>query len=264
MYNAPPQYQSTGPTGVPQTGIDWGVIGESFKLLFAHWQTYCLAGAAVVAAMLPLGLVWLLVFVFQPQTPESVATSLALMFSVMGIVGLLVIALTGVIAAGIVNFTLKVSRNIPASTADLWIGFKNPLPYAAAVLIEVFASTLGFCACIIGTIFVTGLLMFNFPIMVDQRIGAWEATKRSWEMLKADWPMAGLFMFVLQLISQLGSYACYIGIVLTLPYLYIAPVLLYNRYMGYGAQVPYNPASPYPRGQQTGSGIGEQPPPQQP
>jgi uncharacterized membrane protein len=245
-------------------GIDWGTIGEAFKLLFAHWQTYCAAGAVFFASFLPLGLVWLLVFVMDPQTSSSVATSLALMFAVFGGVFLIIIAFTGIVGAGIVNFTLKVTRNLPASTSDLWIGFKNPLPYTAAVLIEVFASTAGLCVCIIGSLFVTGLLMFNFPIMVDQRVGAWEATKRSWEMLKSEWPMAGVYMLVLQIISQLGSYACYVGLILTVPYLYIAPVLLYNRYMGYGPQTAYNPASPYPRGQQTGSGIGEQPPPQQP
>ena len=259
MYNAPPQYQPTGPTGVPQTGIDWGVIGESFKLLFAHWQTYCIASAALLAPMLPFLVIGIAFSFIEPAAlSESTFIGLALALIFLGVV---TIGFQGILAAGITNFTMRASRGLPVTNSDLWVGFRKPWTYFGAFALVALLSTLGVCACIVGTYVVYGVTMFVWPILLDKKCGVWDALSQSWEMLKSEWLMATLFYFVVAMVAGLGVYACYVGILLSWPYLYIAPALLYNRYMGYGPQIPYNPASPYPRGQQTGSGIGGQPPP---
>jgi uncharacterized membrane protein len=165
----------------------------------------------------------------------------------MMMVFLLMVFVQASMAAGITHYTLKLARTGHAELSDMWVGFKNPTNHVLAYLAGMVLTTLGVCALFVGTYVVAGLLMFVWPVLVDRKIGPIEAMRESFEMLKGEWLMATLFLFVAQLVASLGIYACYIGFVFTFPLMYIAPALLYRRFVDF-AQTPPS-VSPYPRGQ---------------
>ena len=263
-YQTPPQF-SGAPMQQPSREIDWGVISEGFNLLFKHWQVYVIPGIVILIASLPYFIVSMLplLSVFSGGEPPGPFEGMGLQLALLGLqqfVSLLV-------EPGICLYTLNVVRGRPASSQDLWLGFRDPLGYIALGVLMMAAYVAGFIACCIGIVFVAGLLMFAIPIKADQQVTASEAMTQSWNMLKSQWLLAGVFYFVIGLISTLGQMACYIGIAITMPFLYIAPTLLYCKFMGIHTPQPeQHSASPYPRGGSYGQPIGqEQPrPPEQP
>ena len=249
-------------TPQPSRTVDFDVITEGFNLLFKHWQVYIVPGLImfllgvpyIIVAFMPL----MAIFsgdLTPPTNPfEGVFLQIALAF-IPSIASIF-------LYPGIVKFTLNASRGAPASTNDLWEGFKDPLGYFAVAFLSWLVAMVGLIACCIGAYVTSGLMMFALPLKVDTRRTATQCVTDSWEMLKPHWLMGAVLVLVVALISQVGTIACFVGLALTTPFLHIAPTLLYNRFVGYGPVSPYNPASPYPRGQhQEGPGIGEQPPP---
>jgi hypothetical protein len=248
-------------TPQPNRTVDFDVITEGFNLLFKHWQVYVIPGLIMFLLYVPYGIVSFMpligMFSGDFSSPANPFEGMFLQIVLAFIPGIASIFLY----PGIVKYTLNVSRGAPASTSDLWEGFKDPLGYFAVAFITWLVAIAGFFVCCIGVFVAVGVMMFALPLKVDTRRTASQCVAESWEMLKPHWLMASVLMLVVYLIAQLGTFACYIGLVLTIPFAYIAPTLLYNRFVGYTPVAAHNPASPYPRGQQTGSGIGEQPAP---
>lgn len=252
-------YNALGP-GTPQRAIDFSVISESFNLLIAHWKVYCTAGAIAFLLLIPI---YGLQFAFALVDSLSVSSfleeniALLLVFGMLLMVAMLVIQVAMIV--GVTKFTLNVSRGLPADVSDLWYGFKDPLGYIGAMILIGLMMMVGVLACFVGTLVVAGLTMFVFPIKVDQQVSATEAISQSWEMLKDEWLMASLFAIVASIIQQIGGYACGIGMIFTFSFLYIAPVLLYNRYTGHYVhpqqQAPGSYVSPYPRPGHPGYGA---------
>ena len=238
MHSAPP------PVGVPQRSIDFAVLGEAFRLLFANWKDYTMAGAALFAILIPVTILMVVMSFLAEGQPAAPTVIVFFLLMFVFLIGALVVQ--GCLAAGITNYTLQLTRNGVASMQDMWMGFKNPMPFTGAFFISGIFTALGVCACILGTYVVAGLLMFVWPVMIDRRLGPMEAVRESWNMLKDEWLMATLFLFVVQLCASIGIYACYVGFAVTYPLTFIAPALLYNKYVGHVPQAPPS-ASPYPR-----------------
>ena len=258
MAAAPPPFT---PNSSPRRDIDFGVISEAFSLLTANWQTYVTAGGISMLALLPSVVVAYLPMIQQAMGGKPDPTAV---FATLGLQ--LVLEFAGVLVAmfisvGVVKHTLNLTRGLPASTGDIFEGFRDPLGYFAVMFLAGLVGALGVIACCIGALFTAGLVMFALPHKVATGETATQSISKSWEMLKSNWPMAGIFLLVVSMIAQAGAIACYIGLVFTMPFQYIATTLLYNRFVGWAPQVMYNPASPYPRGQGPGYDIGAGAPP---
>ena len=249
-------------TPQPNRTVDFDVLTEGFRVLFKHWQVYVIPGLIMFLLYVPYIIVSMLPLmgIFSGEMPTRTDPFEGLFLQM--VLGLIPAVASIFLYPGIVKFTINASRGAPASTSDLWEGFKDPLGYFAVAFISGLVAMLGLIACCIGVYVTVGLMMFALPLKVDTRRTATQCVTESWEMLKPHWLMGAVLMFVVYLVSQAGAFACYVGLALTMPFVYIVPTLLYNRFMGYGAVAPHNPASPYPRGQQQqGPGIGEQPAP---
>jgi hypothetical protein len=229
---------------VPQRSIDFAVLGEAFRLLFANWKDYTMAGAALFAILIPVTILLVIMMFITEGQPETVATVVVVLLIFVFMIGAFVVQ--GCLAAGITNYTLQLTRHGVASMQDMWMGFKNPMPFTGAFFLSAVFTALGICACFLGTYVVAGILMFVWPAMIDKRLGPMDAIRESWNMLKDEWLMATVFLFVVQLCASIGMYACYIGFAVTYPLTFIAPALLYNRYVGHVPQAPPS-VSPYPR-----------------
>jgi|CXWL01.1.fsa_nt_gi hypothetical protein len=164
-----------------------------------------------------------------------------------------------VLTAGIMIFTLKLLRGEAARFEDLFLGFKNFGTYFVAGIIIGVASFLGVFACIIGTVFVQGLLMFVAPLIYDRNLSAMDAAKQSVEMLKSQWAMAGAYYFITALFAFVGVFACCIGIIVTAPILYIAQALAYHKFAGSPTGEAFLSPSGYPRDPSTMGNMPEAP-----
>ena len=101
--------------------------------------------------------------------------------------------------------------------------------------------------------------MFAYPLKVDTNVSGSLAVSMSWAMLKHEWLLGAVFYLVIGMIAGVGGYFLSIGLMCTLPFLYIAQVHLYNRFTGHhiapppvqqqqppapGQSVPPTPQSP--------------------
>ncbi len=70
--------------------------------------------------------------------------------------------------------------------------------------------------------------MFSMSYAIDENLGTVAAMRRSWDVLKPHILMASVLYLVLSIISSLGVFACFIGILVTMPLFYIAMAVLYE------------------------------------
>ena len=81
--------------------------------------------------------------------------------------------------------------------------------------------------------------MFTFPILAQRDVTATEALKQSFYLLKKHWLMASLLYLVFAICSFLGCCALCIGLLVSLPLMYVVPTLVYRDFtMGRGQSMP--------------------------
>jgi len=137
------------------------------------------------------------------------------------------------------------------------------------------AVMIGAYMCYIPGFILSGLFMFAPALVVDRKLKAVDALTTSFNMLKSNWLMATLFYFVISLLSGLGVLACCVGVLVTVPLMYLSVAVGYQSFL-YGQQTPgYAPdygqqaagTWPPPPGQQPPYGQQhpyQQPPPEDP
>ncbi len=105
----------------------------------------------------------------------------------------------------------------------------------AWLLMAVFVN-LGAIACFVGTIVVSALLVFVFPLIMDRRMDFWPAFEASFEKTKNNWLGWSLFVLVLGLVYIAGIIACFVGILVTGPLTLIATALAYRDNFGFAGE----------------------------
>lgn len=232
----------------PKQEIDFSTIRESFELLFAEWKTYVLSGLVLALLVSPV-FVGFSVWFFQNLSDFGKLEDILWIYAIEIAVMLLLNVIATTVYLGIAKFTWNKSRNIGADTNDLWVGFRDlPGSLSLGVLISLL-QLVGVLFCGIGYYFASGLVMFAVPIKAIKGVRATEAIEESWRLLKSDWLMAAVYLFVASLASGLGAFACYVGFLLTFALTVICPTLLYSRYMGLEARPDASYPTSYPRGE---------------
>lgn len=116
-----------------------------------------------------------------------------------------------------------------------------------AGILTTIATSLGFLACIVPGLLLSGLFMFVTPLIVDKKQGALEAIGNSFNALKPQMLMAVLFLIVVVLVGALGALACGVGVLVTAPLALLAVAITYNNFLGGGQstnQPPMPPTAP--------------------
>lgn len=89
------------------------------------------------------------------------------------------------------------------------------------------ATLAGFACLVLPGFVIPALLMFALPLVVDARLPAWTALRRSWDTLKGEWLTATAFHLALALVAGSGVLLCGLGIVLTAPLYSLTIAVLY-------------------------------------
>lgn len=134
------------------------------------------------------------------------------------------------------------------SLNDLGKGFDVFLDaFVAWLLIGAFG-TLGLVACLVGAIVVSGLLFFTLPLVVDRRMGFWDAISTSYNRTKSNWlGMTWLVIVLGLMVIGLTALTCGLGYFVAFPLQTVATVLAYRDNFGLArSEGPPAPAPPYP------------------
>jgi uncharacterized membrane protein len=180
-----------------------------------------------------------------PIGPEALVTFYLIFFAVMFFTLFIAAYFTG----GMHKSALKQLRGGKVELRDLFSGGNTYLPILIASILTSILTMFGIVLCVIPAFIVAGALFFTVPLIVERRLGAIEAMKASYELTKNNLLMFTLFSFVVQLIAQAGSYACYVGLLATIPLLFTITAVAYRDTFGLeGARYFAPPAPPAPGG----------------
>jgi uncharacterized membrane protein len=99
----------------------------------------------------------------------------------------------------------------------------------------------GVVLCIIPGLLLMSLFTFVFPLILEKKMGAFQAISTSFEMLKSQMWMALAHMLVISIISQAGVLLCGIGFLITFPLFVLCIAVTYRDFYPEGAIPDYRP-----------------------
>lgn len=205
---------------------DW--ISEGWNLFTKQWQTWGLMG---LMFFLPI-LFFIAIFFFIGMASELIArgnASVILGIIAGALIGSLILLLAiSYLMGGMYKAAFKQLRGEPIEFADVWSGGDVFWKITVANILIALLSIVGIILCYFPVFVVAGLTYLTHPIIVRENLNPIDAIKKSKDLAKNDWLMFTLFAFVVSLLAQVGAYACYIGIIFSIPLTYTIGVVAYR------------------------------------
>ncbi|MBN8690928.1 MAG: hypothetical protein J0L72_09095 [Armatimonadetes bacterium] len=154
--------------------------------------------------------------------PEVATRGVSASFIIIMLVSYIIqFAFTGVLAAGFIRFVLHQLDGNAADFGQMFVPFRNLIPNMITSLITYFMLAIGFACCIVPGIYLTGNLLFTNVLVTEGNLQPGDSIRLSFDRMKPHaWNMFGLY-FVAALASGLGVFACCVGLLVTLPILYV-------------------------------------------
>ncbi len=153
----------------------------------------------------------------------------ALVLLIVGTIGIL----AGPLLGGLFWYYLKKIRREPAEVSDAFAGFNQAfVPLFLGALVVGLLASLGFMACILPGIYLAVAWKLTLPIIIDKRLGFWDAMEVSRKVLTRCWWSFFLFLILCALINIGGALLCGIGIFFTWPLTMLALTFLYEDFFG--------------------------------
>lgn len=226
-------------------------ISEGWRMFTSQWKGWVVCALGMFGAiMVPMTIYMIFVYGTLIATaavstgpggsPDASPVGIFLIFVSFFLLMLVMLPLSALLTGGMYKAALKQLRGGQVEFKDLFSARDRFLPLLGGILLHSLLVFLGSLLCVIPGFIVAGLLFFTYPLMVDRKLGAVEAMKASVEMTKPNLLMFTLFAFVVQLIASAGTYACYVGLLVTLPLMFTIGVVAYRNCFGLegAAQLP--------------------------
>ena len=142
------------------------------------------------------------------------------------------------IYVGLIYVTNKFNNKMPILFSDLFIGYRqnlgNILLYSLILEIIIIVSIF---LCVIPFFFVFPMFLLGYPILLFENANAVDALSKTYGIAKENYSVfLGVGLFGL-LISFSGLFLCCIGIIFTLPFIYIAMYSTYCAFLGKPRQI---------------------------
>jgi uncharacterized membrane protein len=229
----PPPGGGVGPIWTPMEAYSfaWKVVTKRFAT----------AALPLVVGWLVMALIFGVVYggtILGPQmlVQQGVvdgSMALVLTYASIGGLSLIIVVVQAYMMGGILTVTLKAARGQPTAVGEIFAGGRFFVPFLVGIIAQQILVGIGYVLCFVpGVILLLGLWAWGY-IVVDQGMGAVDALKKSWEMMKGH----KMAMFVWGLLSILvyvaGELACVLPVLLiSLPMVFISSAWIYLRLKG--------------------------------
>ncbi len=209
---------------------DW--ITGGWNLFTAQWQVWSLMGLAFfLPIMVVIGGAYG-VFIWRMIEAGSRRADTAQVFIVLGgglaLLLFLILLWVSFVGAGMYRAAFRQLDGHKIEFSDIWSGGDVTGRMAMTLVLVGLLTLVGALLCYLPAFIVGGVLYFAQPLVVRKGLSPTEALRASYQLAKDDWLMFTLFAFVVGLIAQLGVYACYVGIIFTLPLAYTIGAFAYR------------------------------------
>lgn len=139
---------------------------------------------------------------------------------------------------GLIYMINKYNTKLPIDFADLFIGYKqNFLNIIIYAFISWVIISVSLALCVVPVVFVYPFLFLGYPILLFENASATEALGKSFNIVKENY---GTFLGVAVLgwiLSALGVVLCFIGVILTAPFIMAVMYSAYCAYLGKPRQI---------------------------
>lgn len=165
---------------------------------------------------------------FSRLDPELVS-QYSTMSVVSGIIGILLSPLL----AGVIYIASKYHNGHRPEFRDLFVYYRQNFGQVLLYgLLSGIILSFSFSLCFLPGLFVAPLFMLGYPIVLFENATAIEAIKKSVNIAKENYG-AFLGIFILSaLISLAGLLLCFVGIILTYPFIFVAMYSAYCAFVG--------------------------------
>ena len=251
--------------------VRWEWISEAWKLFSSDPMTWILMQLVVfVFAVMGIAPILFLLggfgVLFSRGAGMAIAGLSIIAVVLIPLIVLLMVVGGAFLLSGLDKAAIKKARGEAISAADLFSGgdvFLSVLGFLALLVVGLGAlggilgsiggsndalSALTSLLSSLANLVVIGLTFYALPMIVDRRAGVIEAIQKSIELTRPHWLMYTLLAFVVELLSGLGIFLCFIGIVLTSHFQWTIPAVAYRDVFGLAGGQRYEefPAAPPP------------------
>lgn len=206
--------------------VRFSAIGEGWEFFKARWGTWVLTGLLVLFLN---GVIYTVVGAFFGKPlPQGIGFRLEVPPAGRFVEAVLAAVLNGFLLGGMFRMACRQVRGYRISVTDLFgitdvfteLAIGSAIYGGACCLLAPFG--------LIPAFILAGVWMFTIPLIVDARLTALEAIRRSWRTLKGEWIGATLFHFVAYAIVGIGACCVCVGLMLTMPLYCLSISVLYR------------------------------------
>jgi zinc-ribbon domain len=251
--------------------VRWEWIAEAWKLFTnspGAWIGMILISAVIgiVLVVLPFTLIFIPMGIFASNSEPGAALATAGLGLLLLIPVLLIVIFlaTAYLWSGMYSAAIRQVKGEAISVGDLFSGgdcFLRVLGLIVLVTIAQLAVRLAFSvpgliieelaplgrlASSVPSIIISGFIFFAIPLIVDRKMGVFEAISASVNATKAQWWMFAIFVFVLGLLSGIGVLGCLVGVLVTAPFYFTTPAVAYRDTFGLPGAQNYEAFPPPP------------------
>jgi len=211
---------------------DW--ISEGWRMFAEQWQAWVVHMLVYFLILLiPMAPFYAAIIALnltaargqEPQPPVA-------LFLLVPVLILVLLLASAYLMGGSYYSAFKQLRGERIELRDLFSGGRYFPRMVGALLLIGVLGILGAMLCVIPAFIVGGLFFFTLPLIVDRNLGVLEAMRASRELTQQNLFMFTLFAFVVSLLSSLGAYACYVGLLVSYPLLFTITVVAYRDCFG--------------------------------
>lgn len=211
--------------------IQFGVIGEAWRLYKRHWVVWSLAMLIVLACYgFVTGALLSLLGIRHLEGPGGFKLFLmpgrhTLPFLVSNVV-------SSFFLGGMIRMASNQLRGRPPQLEDLFSVTDVWFDLMLVAFLYGVVVSIGYMLCVIPGVIIAGLYMLAIPLVVQGGMPATGALIASWNALKSQWLVAALFNVFVILASFSGFFLCGVGLLFTGPLYCLAISILYRDFFG--------------------------------
>ena len=201
------------------------VLGEAWKKTSGMKGPFW--GAAIVITLIIFVVVFALSFGLAAGSRQSQPG-----FLTQIILQLVIIAVAYPLMAGIIMMGIRRSVDLPISfnLAFSYFGFAGPI-ILAGILMSVL-TMIGFMLLVIPGIYLTVAYYMAIPLIVEKKLGSWQAMEASRRAVTHHWFKVFFLMILMMLIAAVSAIPLGIGLIWTYPMMINVIGILYRDIFG--------------------------------